>query len=272
MISSGERLTAASSRSLSFPGRGAQGGVQVGGGGRPPPHADAVVGGQAVDGAVRLVGLARADDAGDQQARAGGDPPAGSRRGGDGLCGDVPGPRQDPGVVGHRVLVARRHPGDGVRCGAVSGALCGAVTALAGMFRSARIAATRPGGRCHRGAGACGCASQLLGVGGDGVGRVGPRLVTPGTVGRDPGPAKPLAGFSDSLTRLGRRDGCPGASANLRSPDRTCSAGRPSSSSLGRSVRGGRSRRSAGAGDTPRRTPRSGPSPRRSPCRALRAP
>ncbi|KOV65614.1 hypothetical protein ADL01_26820 [Streptomyces sp. NRRL WC-3618] len=84
-------------------GAGAQAGVEVGGGGGFPAQADASAQ-EGADGAVRLVRLARAGGAGDQQRRSFGD----TRTAGPGApcSGDLVGPGGDPGVVGQGAAVA----------------------------------------------------------------------------------------------------------------------------------------------------------------------
>lgn len=91
-------------------GAGTQASVEVGGGGRLPAQADAT-GEQGADGAVRLVRLARARGAGDQQRRAFGDarPPGAGASG----AGDLVGPGGDLRVVGQGSAVSCGDPGVG---------------------------------------------------------------------------------------------------------------------------------------------------------------
>lgn len=84
-------------------GAGAQAGVEVGGGGGFPAQPDASAQ-EGADGAVRLVGLAGAGGAGDQQRRAFGD--ARSAGAGASCSGDLVGPGGDLGVVGQGAAVA----------------------------------------------------------------------------------------------------------------------------------------------------------------------
>lgn len=89
---------------------GAQARVEVGGGGRFPAQTD-TSGEQDADGAVRLVRLAGARGAGDQQRRAFGDArPAGAGASG---AGDLVGPGGDLRVVGQGSAVAGGDPGVG---------------------------------------------------------------------------------------------------------------------------------------------------------------
>jgi len=89
---------------------GAQACVEVGGGGRFPAQADSPAE-QGADGAVRLVRLARARGAGDQQRRAFGDArPTGAGASG---AGDLVGPGGDLRVVGQGSAVAGGDPGVG---------------------------------------------------------------------------------------------------------------------------------------------------------------
>lgn len=91
-------------------GAGAQPCVEVGGGGRFPAQTDPS-GEQGADGAVRLVRLAGARGAGDQQRRAFGDArPAGAGASG---AGDLVGPGGDLRVVGQGSAVAGGDPGVG---------------------------------------------------------------------------------------------------------------------------------------------------------------
>lgn len=89
-------------------GAGAEPRVEVGAGGGFPAQADAS-GEEGADGAVRLVGLARAGGADDQQRRALGD--AGAAGAGASCSGDVVGPGGDLGVVGQGTAVAGGDPG-----------------------------------------------------------------------------------------------------------------------------------------------------------------
>lgn len=91
-------------------GAGAEPGVEVGGGGGFPAQADAS-GEEGTDGAVRLVGLAGAGRAGDQQRRAFGD--AWACRAGASGAGDLVGPGGDLGVVGQGAAVAGGDAGVG---------------------------------------------------------------------------------------------------------------------------------------------------------------
>lgn len=88
-------------------GAGAQARVEVGGGVRFPAQTDASAE-QGADGAVRLVRLARARGAGDQQRRAFGD--ARPTRTGASGAGDLVGPDGDFRVVGQGSAVAGRDP------------------------------------------------------------------------------------------------------------------------------------------------------------------
>lgn len=91
-------------------GARAQARVKVGGGGRFPAQTDPS-GEQGADGAVRLVGLAGARGAGDQQRRAFGDArPAGAGASG---AGDFVGLGGDPRMVGQGSAVAGGDPGVG---------------------------------------------------------------------------------------------------------------------------------------------------------------
>lgn len=105
----------AAGQRLQFPfavvaGAGAEPRVEVGGGGGFPAQAD-TSGEECADGAVRLVGLAGAGGAGDQQRRALGD--AGSGRAGASGAGDLVGPGGDLGVVGQGAAVAGGDAGVG---------------------------------------------------------------------------------------------------------------------------------------------------------------
>lgn len=105
----------AAGQGLEFPfavvaGAGAEPRVEVGGRGGLPAQADAS-GEEGADGAVRLVGLACAGWAGDQQRRALGD--ARSGRAGASGAGDLVGPGGDLGVVGQGAAVAGGYAGVG---------------------------------------------------------------------------------------------------------------------------------------------------------------
>ncbi|GEC07155.1 hypothetical protein SSP24_48100 [Streptomyces spinoverrucosus] len=115
-------------------GAGAEARVQVGGGGGLPAQADAS-GEEGADGAVRLVGLARAGGACDQQRRALGD--ARSTGAGASGVGDLVGPGGDLGVVGQGAAVAggdtgvgEFQGGDALGCRLVGGSGCGVDAAV----------------------------------------------------------------------------------------------------------------------------------------------